>query len=110
MTKHSETDTMKSTGTAYRPPPNQLLPILFKRQRPEETAEPTSRLVYAESLDMSQPENVLVSPANLNPNRVRCPLCRRINTVSLVSANAGKQVTSDFRCSYDGCRGLEWSQ
>lgn len=49
-----------------------------------------------------------VKAAPTNPNRVRCPLCRRVNTVTLVSANAGKP--SAFRCSYDGCRGYEWSE
>lgn len=102
MTKHSETDMTKSTGTAYRPLPNQPPPIIFQRQ--------TAVVIVDEiaSLTPEQWASLGVKIVTANPNRVRCPLCRRVNTVSLVSVNAGKP--SDFRCSYDGCRGYEWSE
>jgi len=47
--------------------------------------------------------SVLAAPLMTNPNRVRCPLCRRINTVTNTDGN-------QYQCLYDGCFGYIWEQ
>lgn len=69
-----------------------------------------STLVIVEDRAMSRPASALVS-VNRNPNRARCPLCRRVNTVELQSqesADRGK-VVSNYRCTYSGCRNIEFT-
>ena len=49
-------------------------------------------------------------PAAEIPVRVKvsCPLCRRRNTVRLLSQECNR--LAKLACSYDGCRGYEWEQ
>lgn len=47
-----------------------------------------------------------IQMGSLNPNRVRCPLCRRVNTVELV---VQEKVASEYRCTYSGCRDYHFS-
>ena len=50
---------------------------------------------------------------NLNPYGVACPLCRRTKTVTLLSVNQAsghrEKPVSEYACSYDGCRGYQFS-
>lgn len=79
-----------------------ILPIFFKRQP----------AASAESLDTFQPVSAPAKSVwtQLNPHRVHCPLCRRRNTVRLLSAAAQGRENRAYSCSYSGCRGLEWTE
>ena len=82
MTEHTETDMTKLTGKEIP------LPIIFLR--PAVAAE------------------TVVAPPPLAG--ITCPLCRRRNTVTLLAhqmpeAARGKHT---YKCSYSGCRGVEF--
>jgi hypothetical protein len=74
----------------------------------------TNRPPYSVEELMSTPFNghFLTTVSSSNPHRVRCPLCRRTKTVQLLATAAvgpREKPVSEYRCIYDGCRGLEFS-
>jgi hypothetical protein len=97
MTKHIETIMTESTGKenyhSYRPLPNQPLPILFVRDTFANAKKPIIGWVTGEA------------PTKQLPH---CPMCRRRNTVTLLSQES--KGLAELACSYEGCRRYTWTQ
>jgi hypothetical protein len=57
-------------------------------------------------------DQLLSSLVPENPNRVPCPLCRRVHTVRLESVSPKDKYSnfSTFSCCYSGCRDYSWGQ
>ena len=66
----------------------------------EDSAEPNPMLMVG-----STRPALLDAAARVLPG---CPLCRRRNTVRLLSQESNR--LAKLACSYDGCRGYEWEQ